>query len=132
MNAVTASAAGEVGAIGLGTLVTILATTAAADVTGILAAGAVAALGFFIIPAKRRKAKSELHEKLTALRKDMVDSLKSEFEKEIDTSLKRIEEAITPYTRFIRSESDYTEKIQTELKAAQLEISQIRAQIESW
>ncbi len=132
MNAVTASAAVEVGAIGLGTLVTILATTAAADVTGILAAGAVAALGFFIIPAKRRKAKSELHEKLTALRKDMVDSLKTEFEKEIDTSLKRIEEAITPYTRFIRSESDYTEKIQTELKAAQLEISQIRAQIESW
>ncbi len=132
MNAVTASAAVEVGAIGLGTLVTILATTAAADVTGILAAGAVAALGFFIIPAKRRKAKSELHEKLTALRKDMVDSLKSEFEKEIDTSLKRIEEAITPYTRFIRSESDYTEKIQTELKDAQLEISQIRAQIESW
>ena len=132
MNAVTASAAVEVGAIGLGTLVTILATTAAADVTGILAAGAVAALGFFIIPAKRRKAKSELHEKLTALRKDMVDSLKTEFEKEIDTSLKRIEEAITPYTRFIRSESDYTEKIQTELKDAQLEISQIRAQIESW
>lgn len=132
MNAVTASAAVEVGAVGLGTLVTILATTAAADVTGILAAGAVAALGFFIIPAKRRKAKSELHEKLTALRKDMVDSLRSEFEKEIDASMKRIEDAITPYTRFIRAESEHTEKIQTELKAAQLEISQIRAQIESW
>jgi len=132
MNAVTASAAVEVGAVGLGTLVTILATTAAADVTGILAAGAIAALGFFIIPAKRRKAKSELHEKLTALRKDMVDSLRSEFKKEIDASLKRIEDAITPYTRFIRAETEYTEKLQTELKAAQLEISQIRAQIESW
>ncbi len=132
MNAVTASAAVEVGAIGLGTLITILATTAAADVTGILAAGVVAALGLFIIPAKRRSAKNELHDKMTKLRLDMVDSLKAEFEKEIDGSLKRIEEAITPYTRFIRAETEHTEKIQEDLKAAQLEISQIRAQIESW
>ncbi len=132
MNAVAASAAVEVGAIGLGTLVTILATTAAADVTGILAAGAVAALGLFIIPAKRRSAKNELHEKMTALRVDMVDSLKAEFEKEIDGSLKRIEEAITPYTRFIRAETEHTEKIQADLKAAQLEISQIRSEVESW
>ena len=131
-NAVAASAAVEAGAIGLGTLVTILATTAAADVTGILAASAVAALGFFIIPARRRKAKNELHVKLTDLRKDMVDSLKQEFEKEIDGSLKRIEDAITPYTRFIRSESEHTDKVQQELKAAQLEISQLRALIESW
>lgn len=132
MNAVAASAAVEVGAIGLGTLVTILATTAAADVTGILAASAVAALGFFIIPAKRRKAKNDLHEKLTALRSDMVESMRKEFEKEIDGSLKRIEDAITPYTRFIRAESEHTESVQNELKTAQLEISQLRALIESW
>ncbi len=131
-NAVAASAAVEVGAIGLGTLVTIMATTMAADVTGILAAGAIAALGFFIIPAKRRRAKSELHEKLANLRNDLVGSLKGEFEKEIDLSLKRIEEAIAPYTRFVRSESGHTEKILDDLKAAQLEISQMRSQIESW
>ncbi len=132
MNAVAASAAVEVGAIGLGTLVTILATTMAADVTGIIAAGAIAALGFFIIPAKRRKAKTELHEKLSTLRKDLVNSLRDEFGKEIELSRKRIEEAISPYTRFIRSETAYTEKVQGNLKAAQLEISQIRSQIESW
>lgn len=131
-NAVAASAAVEVGAIGLGTLVTVLASTMAVDVTGILAASVVAALGFFIIPAKRRKAKAELHEKLVTLRTELVDSLKVEFEKEIDHSLERIEEAITPYTRFIRSETAHTEKVQEELKAAQLEIDQIRAQIENW
>jgi hypothetical protein len=101
-------------------------------VTGILAASAVAALGFFIIPARRRKAKNELHEKLTTMRHDMVDSLKDEFEKEIDGSLKRIEDAITPYTRFIRAEVDHTESILQELKAAQLEISQLRALVEGW
>ncbi len=132
MNAVAASAAVEVGAIGLGALVTILATTMVADVTGIIAAGAIAALGFFIIPAKRRKAKTELHEKLSTLRTDLLSSLRAEFEKEIELSRKRIEEAIAPYTRFIRSETTYTEKVQEDLKAAQLEISQIRSQIESW
>jgi len=132
MNAVAASAAVEVGAIGLGTLVTILATTMVADVTGIIAAGAIAALGFFIIPAKRRKAKTELHEKLSTLRTDLVSSLRGEFEKEIELSRKRIEEAIAPYTRFIRSETTYTEKVQEDLKAAQLEIGQIRSQIEAW
>ena len=132
MNAVAASAAVEVGAIGLGTLVTVLATTMAADITGILAAGVVAALGFFIIPARRRAAKSELHERLKTLRADLVSSLRGEFEKEIEHSQKRIEDAIAPYTRFIRSETAYTEKIQGELKAAQLEIDRIRTQIESW
>lgn len=132
MNAVAASAAVEVGAIGLGTLVTVLATTMAADITGILAAGVVAALGFFIIPARRRAAKSELHERLKTLRADLVSSLRGEFEKEIGHSQKRIEDAIAPYTRFIRSETAYTEKIQGELKAAQLEIDRIRTQIDSW
>jgi hypothetical protein len=131
-NAVATSAAVEVGAIGLGTIVTILATTMAADVTGIVAAGVVAALGLFIIPARRRKAKSELHEKITQLRLELVKSLREEFEKEIAASIKRVEEAITPYTRFIRSETAHTEKIQEELKAAQLEINQIRTLIESW
>ena len=131
-NAVAASAAVEVGAIGLGTIVTILATTMAADVTGIVAAGAIAALGFFIIPAKRRTAKTELHAKLTSLRKNLVDSLREEFGKEIDHSQKRIEEAIAPYTRFIRSETAHTEKLQQELKAALLEVDRVRAMINAW
>ena len=132
MNAVAASAAVEVGAIGLGTIVTILATTMAADVTGIVAAGAIAALGFFIIPAKRRAAKTELHAKLASLRKNLVDSLMEEFGKEIDHSQKRIEEAIAPYTRFIRSETAHTEKLQQELKAALLEVDRVRAMINAW
>ena len=58
--AVAASAAIEIGAIGLGTLVTALATTVAADVTGILLASLIAAIGLFVIPARRRQAKTEM------------------------------------------------------------------------
>jgi hypothetical protein len=55
--AVTAAAAAGGAALGLGTLVTVAASTAAADVTGILMAGVIATIGFLVIPARRRKAK---------------------------------------------------------------------------
>ena len=59
-NAVAASAAVGAGALGLGTIVTIAATTAAADITGIVLAGVMATVGLFIVPARRRKAKDDL------------------------------------------------------------------------
>ena len=131
-NAVVASAAVGIGAVGLGTVVTILATTMAADITGILAAGVIAALGLFIIPARRRQAKRELQEKLASLRRNLTQSLHAEFEKEITRSTERIDQAITPYTRFVRSEIGRTDQVEMELSTASLEIQRIRAIVESW
>ena len=116
----------------LGTLITVLATTATADLTGILAAGVIAALGFFIIPSSRRKAKEDLHERLAKLRDQLVGSLKAEFEQEMVRSNERIDEAIAPYTRFVRAESARTDKMHDELKQANLEIDQLRATVEGW
>jgi hypothetical protein len=129
-NAVAASLAMEIGAVGLGALITTLATTMAADVTGIVAASLVAVLGFFIIPASRRKAKKELHERLTQLRADLVDALRAEFEKEMTRSLKRVEEAIAPYSRFVRAETERAELAQAALEAAKLEINQLQVEVE--
>ena len=56
-NAVATAAAVGAGAVGLGAIVTIAASTAAADVTGLVMASLVAAIGFFVIPAKRKKGK---------------------------------------------------------------------------
>ena len=94
--AVAASAAVEVGAIGLGTLVTILAATTAADVTGVLMASMIAFLGLFVIPARRRQARAEMNAKVTALREQLSHSLHSQFEREIARSLQHINEAIAP------------------------------------
>jgi small GTP-binding protein len=102
--AVAASAAIEVGAIGLGTLVTILATTMAADVTGILLASLLAVVGLFVIPAQRRKAKAELRQKVAGLREQLTQTLRSQFGREIERSLERINDAIAPYARFVRAE----------------------------
>ncbi len=66
--AVATSAFLEVGAIGLGAIISVLATTVAADVTGILLASFIAALGLFVIPARRKLAKNEMRAKINALR----------------------------------------------------------------
>ena len=71
---------------------------------GILAAGVLSALGFLVIPAKRRKAKRELHRKVTDLREQLMNALNGQFDREIEQSLARIREAIAPYTRFVRAE----------------------------
>ncbi|MGV8025510.1 MAG: dynamin family protein [Anaerolineaceae bacterium] len=131
-NAVATSVAVEIGAVGLGALITILASTAAADFTGILAASVIAALGLFIVPTKRRQAKNELHEKLAELRIKLIRSLSNEFEKEIKQSQQRIEDAISPYTRFIRAETKNIEEFQDELKEAHVKIEQLQTEIESW
>jgi small GTP-binding protein len=102
--AVAATAAMSAGALGLGTVVTIAASTAAADVTGILAAGVIAAVGFLIIPAKRRRAREEMRSKVTALREKLVAALRSEFEATQERSAQRLADGLAPYSRFVRAE----------------------------
>jgi chromosome segregation ATPase len=104
----------------------------AADVTGILTASLVAVLGFFIIPASRRKAKKELHERLEELRTKLISTLRAAFTKEMTRSVERIEEAIAPYSRFVRAEAAQTEEILDALKSARMEIDQLRAEINIW
>jgi len=81
----------EVSAIGLGTIVTILATTTMADVTGLLTASAVAVLGLFVIPARRGEAKKELREKINTMREQLMDTLTGQFERELERSLAEAE-----------------------------------------
>jgi len=128
--AVAETAAAEVGAIGLGALVTALATTAAVDVTGILAASVIAALGFFVIPARRRAAKQDMADRLANLRQQLTTALTGQFEKELNRSLQRINEATAPYTRFVRAEQEKLQQAQAELdKAGQIQ-ARLRAEIE--
>jgi len=129
-NAVAAAAAIEVGAVGLGTLVATIATTVAADVTGILLASAIAALGLFIIPARRRKAKKEMREKISAMRQQLVAALRLHFEREIDRSLQHINETISPYTRFVRAEQRKNTQAQDTLQTIQTELGRLRANID--
>jgi len=102
--AVAGTAIAEIGAIGLGAAITALATTTMADVTGLAAAGMVAVLGLFVIPARRRQAKNDLRTRVGKMREDLTRALTREFEQALDRDLRRIGDAIAPYTRFVRAE----------------------------
>lgn len=129
-NAVAAAAAISAGAVGLGTLVAILASTLATDVTGILLAGVMAALGLFIIPTRRRNAKKEMRGKVRVMREQLTSSLGEHFKEEIDRGLGQIRETINPYTRFVRAENENNKLAYETLQGYLTEIVQIEDRIE--
>jgi len=104
--AVAASAAIEAGALGLGALVTILATTASADLTGILLAGLTATLGLLIIPAKKKQVKSLFSKNIDDIRKKLTTTITDEFQSQIKKITENVNVTISPYSRFIRSEQN--------------------------
>lgn len=129
--AVAQTAIVEVGAIGLGALLVKLLATTIADVTGVLAAGAVAALGFYVIPHKRRRAKQDLQHKINELRSRLTAALTGQFESELERSLSRIRDAMRPYTRFVETQQATLGQTATTLRAADEHLRKLTAQIET-
>jgi len=128
--AVAAAAAISAGAVGLGTLVAILASTLATDVTGILLAGVMAALGLFIIPTRRRNAKKEMRQKIKTMRDQLTSSLGDHFRDEIDRSLREIRDTINPYTRFVRAENEKNQRAHETLQGYLTEMLTLEERIE--
>ncbi len=130
-DAVTNAALLEVGAVGLGAAISLAASSTAADLTGVAAAGLLATIGFFVLPHKRRKAKEELRIKITALRDNLRASLGEQLEKEIVRSADKIRETIAPYTRFVRGEQEGLAERRAELERLRQAGAVVRAKLEA-
>ena len=129
-NAVATAAAVGAGALGLGTIVTVAATTAAADVTGIVLASVLATIGFFILPAKRKQAKEEMRRKIADVRQRLSEALRRQFDKEVARSGDRIREGIAPYSRFVRAEGEKLREMEQELREITAALGSLRARID--
>lgn len=127
--AVTRTAMVEVGAVGLGAVLTAIATTHLADFTGILAASGLAVLGLFILPARKKKAQRELREKVLELRERLMRTLTEQFDAEVAGSVRRIEESIAPYTRFVRAERGRLEDFHGELERLREGLAALRRRV---
>ncbi|MEX1019194.1 MAG: dynamin family protein [Litorilinea sp.] len=125
-NAIIQTAAVEAGALGLGALMIALLQTSLLDVTGFLGAGAVAALGFYVLPYRRAKIKADLRVRVGELRQQLAVALERQFETELGRSTQRIREAIAPYTRFVRVEREKLEQLEADLQQARLELAELR------
>jgi len=128
-NAVAATAVAEAGAVGLGALVVAAASTVAVDVTGILAASLVAGLGLFVLPAKRRQARTDFHRKSVELEQRLIAVMGDQFDHELNRSVSRIQDAISPYTRFVRSSQTKLDGLKNDLGGIRNELRTLRHQI---
>jgi len=125
--AVAQTALLEVGAVGLGTLVSAAVLSSSLDITGILAAGTMAILGFFVIPYKRKQAKDNFKEKMTSLRTRLLDTLTNQFTKESQSAITRLKDGVLPYVRYVRAERERIDKGQTIIAGLRQRLSALRA-----
>lgn len=126
-SAVAGMALLEMGAVGLGAVVTAAVLSSALDVTGILAAGTMAILGFFVIPYKRKQAKDNFKEKMTSLRSRLLDTLTTQFTSEAANAVNRLKDGVLPYARYVRAEHERIDKSETILAGLRQRLSSLRA-----
>ncbi len=124
------TALAEAGALGLGTLVATVITGAAADLTGILLATALAVGGFYVLPRKRRQAQRDFQRRIGELRTRLRDGLSRQVHLEIEQSTARVNEAIAPYRRFVQSQQQRINEARGELVATEDALLRLRAEIE--
>jgi small GTP-binding protein len=130
-SAVAQTALLEAGAVGLGALVTAAVLSSSLDVTGILAAGTLAIVGFFVIPYKRKQAKDNFKEKMTALRTNLLETLTESFQRETKNAVARLKDGITPYVRYVHAENERLKKSETTLARLRQKLSVLRAKSQS-
>ena len=128
--AIIQTAAVEAGAIGLGAILVVILNTTFLDVTGILGASALAALGLYVLPYRRQKVKAQLRTRIGDLRRRLDTAITQQFESELTASVQRIREAVTPYTRFVRVEREKLETLAADLQRAENEWKGLRRSVE--
>jgi small GTP-binding protein len=118
------------GGVGLGAVVVALATSAAIDVTGITAGVAVIALGLFIIPAQKARAKRKFEARMQELRQQLHALMNEQFNKELSGSLQRVQDALAPYIRFVHAEQEKVEVMRKQLADLNNEAMRLKSAVE--
>ena len=125
-----ATAITQASALGIGTLIVTLAQALWLDVTGVLAATALAIGGFALLPAKKRQAKQTLRTKVDELRSKLQQGIESQFEREIDRTLSQVRERISPFTRFVRAQRGQLSNLQQRFSELDGTLDRLRNDIE--
>ncbi len=111
------------GGVGLGVIGAVLAGTLAADFTFIFSGLAIGSLGLLILPARRLKALRQLRVKVAELRESLEAIVRREYEREQGRADTRLQDAMSPFTRFIEGE-------QTRLAQAQAQAAGLRERLQ--
>jgi hypothetical protein len=96
----------------------------------LLAAGALSVIGFLVLPARRRSARRELASRVARLRTLLMDTLSSKTGEELEASVRRIDTALAPYTRFVRAEGERFTATCDQLASLEGRIDAMRARVD--
>ena len=118
-----------IGALGVGAMVATVLTTKALDVTGIVTAGALAVLGLFVIPYKRKKVKEDFEVKMQEIRTNLKETLANTFNNEAGAAVNRLNENISPYVDYVRKEQDRLEADRQTLQEVRVQLDELSNEI---
>ncbi len=130
-NSVFHSGIGLVGGLGLGAATVAIFSGLALDITGIALGTAVAGVGLFVIPRRRKLAKKNLRLKMEEIRTGLEQSLRQELDKELRKSVDKLKNSIEPYTRFVRSEITTLDDNEGRLNEISQRLAKLKTDIDS-
>jgi hypothetical protein len=87
-------------------------------------------LGLTIIPFRRGQAKRELRKKMSELQTKLRGVLSEHFTKELERAVNRLNEALAPYRRFIRSEEEQLKMTDQDLDSILGKLEALRLKID--
>jgi len=129
--AMTAALGVNVFALGLGAVLVTAFTTAALDVTGVLAATLFAVAGWLIIPARRRKLMQQFEARIAKLSADLTALLAASFAEQLARYEQQLLEVVQPYERFLETERSKVEAGLAELRQAQRDVAGLEQRVET-
>jgi small GTP-binding protein len=106
-------------------------TTPAGTLTGVVAAVGLAAAGLLPLPALRRREKSRIEEAMAGLRQRLTAALRAGFECELQTSQKRVKDAVAPFGALVRAEGERLRGLSGELENHRRGFLALRGRIEA-
>jgi hypothetical protein len=98
---------------------------------GILAAGALSVAGLLLPGFVRRHASDRFGQRVAALRGLLASHLKLSFDRELEHGRQRARDAVAPYRRFVRAETDRLRGQREELATLQRGFDSLKSRIES-
>jgi small GTP-binding protein len=118
------------GGVAVGTITALAIGGALADFTGVLAALTVGSLGLFVLPQKRLAALRQLRGRVTELRDSLERIVRREYEREQERADARLQDALLPFTGFIRQEGSRLESAGRQNSELQSRLDGLRADVD--
>lgn len=113
----------------IGGAIAATTTIAALDVTGLAALGLGSVLAIVILPHRKRKVQADFRKKMEQLRQRLSRAMTDQFQAELTRSMERMDQAVAPYTRFIRAEHTKGVDMLNDLNGVQEELANLRSRI---